>query len=109
MDVRTHHQRSEGESSDKGQFVISKAVALSRMQPSNAPPCITNGHRCASTTDRCPRCGKDIPAPMLLAHAKAEEYLIELIQRDHPEWVQPDGTCPRCKFYYRVLAKRTGV
>jgi hypothetical protein len=46
---------------------------------------------------------------MLLAHAKAEEYLIGLIKRDHPEWVRPNGTCPRCNIYYRLLAKRTGV
>ena len=59
--------------------------------------------------DRCLRCGKDISGLILLAHAKAEEYLIGLIKEDHPEWVQPDGTCPRGEVYYRALVEQTGV
>lgn len=60
-------------------------------------------------TYRCPRCGRTIQKPLVLAHAKAEEYLIGLIRRDHPEWRQPDGACPACQAYYRALVERTGV
>ncbi len=63
----------------------------------------------ASMMDDCPRCGKTINGPTRLVHVKAEEYLIGLIKRDHPEWVDPDGTCPQCATYYRVLVERTGV
>ncbi|MBI3083140.1 MAG: hypothetical protein HYY90_02075 [Candidatus Omnitrophica bacterium] len=45
----------------------------------------------------------------MLAHAKAEEYLIGLIKRDHPEWAEPNGACHGCEAYYRVLVERTGV
>ncbi len=56
----------------------------------------------------CPRCGRYISGPTLLAHAKAEEYLIGLIGQDHPEWDEPD-TVPQSKAYYRALVEQTGV
>ena len=58
---------------------------------------------------QCPRCGRYIEESRILAHAKAEEYLIGLIKRDHPEWVEPDGTCSPCKTYYQALVERTGI
>ncbi len=57
---------------------------------------------------RCPRCGENIQESILLPHVKAEEYLIELIKRDHPNWVQSDGKCPPCVDYYRTLIEQTG-
>lgn len=108
METQEVYGQSAGESTRNGQSVISKAVARTWPQWSGTDAS-TDTPQTPSMTDRCPRCGRDIRVPMLLAHAKAEEYLIELIKRDHPEWVQPDGTCRRCKLYYRVLAKRTGV
>ena len=58
---------------------------------------------------QCPRCGRYIEGSNVLAHAKAEEYLVGLIKRDHPEWVEPDGTCSPCKTYYQALVERTGI
>ncbi len=58
--------------------------------------------------DLCPRCGRYISGPSLLAHAKAEEYLIGLIGQDHPEWDEPE-TVPQSKAYYRALVEQTGV
>ena len=58
--------------------------------------------------DRCPRCGRYISGPSLLAHAKAEEYLIGLIGQDHPEWDEPE-TAPQSGAYYRALVEQTGV
>ena len=93
--------------------VVGKAVAHAWPWVSGTPLAMITKHESPSESppmsEHCLRCGKDIQVPMLLAHAKAEEYFIELIKGDHPEWVQPDGTCPRCTLYYRVLAKRTGV
>ncbi len=59
--------------------------------------------------DLCPRCGRYISGPNLLAHAKAEEYLIGLIGQDHPEWVGPDGACSPCVGYYQSLVELTGI
>ena len=58
---------------------------------------------------QCHRCGKYIESSSVLAHAKAEEYLIGLIKRDHPEWVEAEGTCHRCEDYYQALVERTGI
>ena len=77
--------------------VISRAVEKSKMEGSDP------------RMDLCPRCGRYISGPNLLAHAKADEYLIGLIGRDHPEWVGPDGRCTRCVGYYQSLVERTGI
>ena len=58
---------------------------------------------------QCPRCGRYIEGSSVLAHAKAEEYLVGLIKRDHPAWVEPKGTCLRCETFYQALVERTGI
>ena len=35
----------------------------------------------------------------------AENYVINLIRNEHPEWVAEDGSCSRCEEYYRELDK----
>ena len=76
--------------------VISGAMAESEMAGSQP------------SIELCPRCGRYISGPSLLAHAKAEEYLIGLIGQDHPEWAEPE-TVPQSKAYYRALVEQTGV
>jgi hypothetical protein len=58
---------------------------------------------------RCSICDRDIDDYAGLAHAKAEEYLIELIRKDHPEWKEGEKTCPKCIEYYRKLVKETEI
>ena len=77
--------------------VISRAMAKSNMEGSQPG------------VDLCPRCGRDISGPNMLAHAKAEEYLIGLIGQDHPEWIGSDGACIRCVGYYQSLVELTGI
>lgn len=33
----------------------------------------------------------------------AENYTLNLIRNEHPEWVEPDGSCKRCEQYYTSL------
>jgi hypothetical protein len=33
----------------------------------------------------------------------AENYTLNLIRSEHPEWVEPDGSCKRCEEYYMSL------
>jgi len=54
---------------------------------------------------RCQICDRDIDEEVSITHIKAEEYLIELIRRDHPEWKETSATCHRCVAYYRKLVK----
>jgi hypothetical protein len=58
---------------------------------------------------RCQICDRDIDDFVALAHIKAEEYLIELIQRDHPEWKKDKKTCSKCIEYYRKLIKESEI
>ncbi|MFA5200573.1 MAG: hypothetical protein WC442_06730 [Candidatus Omnitrophota bacterium] len=58
---------------------------------------------------RCQICGRDIDDYASLAHIKAEEYLLELIKKDHPEWAKDDKTCHKCIEYYRKLVKENEI
>jgi hypothetical protein len=42
-------------------------------------------------------------------HAKAEEYMINLIKKDHPEWNKGKKTCNACIDYYRELVKKAEI
>jgi len=57
----------------------------------------------------CKICNRQIDDFASIAHVKAEEYLIELIRRDHPEWKTADKTCPECLEYYRKLVKENEI
>jgi len=58
---------------------------------------------------KCPICQREVDDSLSLAHIKAEEYIIKLISRDHPEWSKDKGTCNLCLEYYRELIKRTEI
>ena len=58
---------------------------------------------------RCQICERDIDDFAGLTHAKAEEYIIDLIRRDHPEWKETGKTCHKCVEYYRKLIKEGEV
>lgn len=54
---------------------------------------------------KCQICEREIDDFVAIAHIKAEEYLLELILRDHPEWKEHEKTCHECVEYYRKLIK----
>ena len=58
---------------------------------------------------QCQICNRDIDDFAGLAHVRAEEYLIELILRDHPEWKKDSKTCHKCLDYYRKLVKENEI
>lgn len=58
---------------------------------------------------RCQICDREIDDFASLAHIKAEEYIIDLIRRDHPEWKEDDKTCHKCAEYYRKLVRETEI
>ena len=57
----------------------------------------------AKGTVRCPICGEDVPTEAVVLHSLAESYTIEQIRKDHPEWVEEDGACPKCLEFYDKL------
>ena len=58
---------------------------------------------------KCQICGKMIHQSHSLEHAKTEEYLLNLIRKDHPEWKDQDITCPECLEYYRKLINQAEI
>lgn len=54
---------------------------------------------------KCPICGRRIDSKAALMHIKAEEYLISLIKKDHPDWQKGHRACDICITYYRKLIK----
>ncbi len=58
---------------------------------------------------KCQICQRIIDDRIGIMHAKAEEYLINLIKKDHPEWNQGKKTCPECITYYRELVKKADI
>ena len=58
---------------------------------------------------RCQICERDIDEAVALTHVKSEEYLIELIKKDHPDWAKDKKTCHKCLDYYRRLIKEAEI
>lgn len=57
---------------------------------------------------KCKLCGQQFPASVLQAHILAEsnearDYTINMISKQHPDWVASDGACPKCWEYYKQL------
>lgn len=53
----------------------------------------------------CQICDREIDERVALTHIKSEEYLINLIRKDHPDWDKDKKTCHNCVEYYRRLIK----
>ncbi|NQT28131.1 MAG: hypothetical protein HQ570_00865 [Candidatus Omnitrophica bacterium] len=58
---------------------------------------------------KCQICGRMIHEAHSLEHAKAEEYLLDLIKKDHPKWKHQDSTCGECIEYYRKLINQSEI
>lgn len=54
---------------------------------------------------QCRICGRMVKEKHALEHVQAEEYLINLIQKDHPNWEKDTPVCKKCLEYYRTLVK----
>jgi len=58
---------------------------------------------------KCQICDREIDDFASITHIKAEEYIIDLIRRDHPEWKEEEKTCHKCVEYYRKLVKEAEI
>ena len=82
-----------------------------RIKPSSQDPQLCNkcaGEKATKTKGKkyqCQICNRMIHEEHALEHIKAEEYLINLIKKDHPGWEHKQPTCPECIEYYRKLIK----
>ncbi len=71
------------------------------------------GNKCETSagtgTYTCQICNRAIEEGVALTHIKTEEYLLDLIKKDHPEWNEKKGACPKCVDYYRELIKKAKI
>lgn len=61
------------------------------------------------TKYKCQLCGRDIDNKAALLHIKAEEYIINLIKKDHPQWTKGSAACNACVVYYKKLIKEAEI
>jgi len=50
----------------------------------------------------CSVCGASVETRSLANPQKLEDGLVDLIQRDHPDWDGKRGVCPKCREVYRA-------
>jgi hypothetical protein len=76
-----------------------------RVRKSSSHPDLCN--RCEpgrkKGTYTCHLCQRKIQESIALTHVKAEEYLLGLIKKDHPEWGAGIQADEKCLSYYRDL------
>jgi len=58
---------------------------------------------------KCQLCGRLVSEEHSLEHIKAEEYIIDLIKKDHKQWRHQEPTCLECISYYRKLVKESEI
>ena len=93
---------------------------LFRVKPSASDPAVCN--KCVEAPKetspqdavepkkyKCEICQRMIDEDRGLEHVKAEEYIIELIKKDHPQWRDKTATCKECLDYYRRLVNEAEV
>lgn len=61
------------------------------------------------TIYQCQICSRAVHQQHALEHIKAEEYLINLIKKDHPQFQHKGPTCQECIEYYRKLIKNAEI
>lgn len=87
------------------------AKTLFKCYPSDNNPDICN--KCVPKNNAsgytCQICRRVIDANNALAHVKTEEYLLNLIKKDHPEWKEDKGACEKCIEYYRELIRKAQI
>ncbi|MDX8402825.1 MAG: hypothetical protein R8K54_00270 [Mariprofundaceae bacterium] len=47
----------------------------------------------------CPLCGKERDTE----EHEVEHYVLKLIRKDHPDWMEKDGACKLCIEYYQHI------
>lgn len=86
------------------------AQGLFKVKPSDENPDICN--KCIDKKPKkykCQICDRYIDENVAIQHIKAEEYIINLIKKEHPEWKKEEKTCHSCLDYYRKLVKESEI
>lgn len=57
---------------------------------------------------QCPVCGKIIKDAIPLFVDHTEGHILEIIKKNHPQWVSENGVFPPCLAYDRQQLRSTG-
>ena len=80
-------------------FGLKISHALFRVSQSEEDPNLCNKCEAKSTTYKCEICQRFIDKKKALTHVKAEEYILSLIKKDHPEWNKKEDISEECLDY----------
>ncbi|MCM8776575.1 MAG: hypothetical protein NC930_09560 [Candidatus Omnitrophica bacterium] len=53
----------------------------------------------------CPVCRQKIPRDLTVFLNHANQHIIQAVKKEHPDWVEKDGLCPKCTEYYERAKK----
>ena len=57
----------------------------------------------------CSLCSEKISGDMMIYREHMESHIVDLVKRDHPDWVEKNGMCKKCMDYYRAQLKGAAV
>ena len=49
----------------------------------------------------CPICETKMPRDLSIIVPHTENHIIDVIKKQHPEWVESKGICDKCHRYYK--------
>jgi len=49
----------------------------------------------------CPTCREEIPRDLLVIVPHTENHIVEVIKKQHPDWVESSGICKKCYEHYK--------
>ena len=55
---------------------------------------------------QCPICQHTVEEDTIRICQEAQDWIIDAIRHQHPDWVKSDGTCSKCLDYYRRLGEK---
>ncbi len=58
---------------------------------------------------KCSVCGKTVSADLSKFVQHTERHIVDLIKKQHPDWVEDNGVCRKCMDYYRKQMKGNEV
>ena len=79
-------------------FLVDSALVLEARQPTDKES-VKDPEKKVYEVPTCKLCNDECDSLQALARV----CTLELVKKDHPEWLKEDGACPKCKAYYESL------
>lgn len=50
---------------------------------------------------KCGVCGEKVEGDLISFKNHTEDHILDIMKKDHPQWVDENGVCRKCLDYYR--------